>query len=82
MKNLKILSMNLGRGFVPIKDKRKREYLMEFIKEENYDVVMLQGTNICHNLDLNRFLGYYEIQRCYNFQERVVTLYNMLGTGG
>ncbi len=77
MKNLKILSMNLGRGFVPIKDKRKREYLMEFIKEENYDVVMLQGTNICHNLDLNRFLGYYEIQRCYNFQERVVTLYKL-----
>ena len=28
MKNLKILSMNLGRGFVPIKDKGKREYLI------------------------------------------------------
>ena len=32
MKNLKILSMNLGRGFVPIKDKGKREYLMEFLQ--------------------------------------------------
>ena len=33
MKNLRILSMNLGRRFVPIKDKGKREYLMDFIRE-------------------------------------------------
>ena len=49
MKNLKILSMNLRRGFVPIKDKGKREYLMEFIKKEDYDIVMLQGNRIGSN---------------------------------
>ena len=57
MKNLKILSMNLGRGFVPIKDKRKREYLMEFIKKEDYDIVMLQGNRIGSNR-LFKDLGY------------------------
>ena len=57
MKNLKILSMNLGRGFVPIKDKGKREYLMDFIKEEDYDIVMLQGNRIGSNR-LFKDLGY------------------------
>lgn len=57
MKNLKILSMNLGRGFVPIKDKGKREYLMEFIKKEDYDIVMLQGNRIGSNR-LFKDLGY------------------------
>ena len=41
--------MNLRRGFVPIKDKGKREYLMEFIKKEDYDIVMLQGNRIGSN---------------------------------
>lgn len=54
MKNLKILSMNLGRGFVPIKDKGKREYLMDFIKEEDYDIVMLQGSSI--NLGVHNYV--------------------------
>lgn len=57
MENLRILSMNLGRGFVPIKDKRKREYLMEFIKKEDYDIVMLQGNRIGSNR-LFKDLGY------------------------
>ena len=57
MKNLKILSMNLGRGFVPIKDKGKREYLMDFIKKEDYDIVMLQGNRIGSNR-LFKDLGY------------------------
>ena len=46
MENLRILSMNLGRRFVPIKDKGKREYITDFIKEEGYDIVMLQGNII------------------------------------
>ena len=46
MENLRILSMNLGRRFVPIKDKGKREYITDFIKEEGYDIVMLQGNYI------------------------------------
>lgn len=54
MKNLKILSMNLGRRFVPIKDKDKREYLMDFIREEDYDIVMLQGNGI--NLDVCNYI--------------------------
>ena len=54
MKNLKILSMNLGRGFVPIKDKGKREYLRDFIKEEDYDIVMLQGGSI--NLGVHNYV--------------------------
>ena len=29
MENLKILSMNLGMGFVPIRDKKKKEILRE-----------------------------------------------------
>ena len=33
--------MNLGRGFIPVKDKRKKEYLRDFIKEEDYDIIML-----------------------------------------
>ena len=31
MNNLKILSMNLGRGFIPVKDKRKKR----IFKREN-----------------------------------------------
>ena len=54
MNNLKILSMNLGRGFVPVKDKGKREYLMDFIKKEDYDIVMLQGGGI--NLDIHNYV--------------------------
>ena len=54
MKNLKILSMNLGRRFIPVKDKGKREYLMDFIKEEDYDIVMLQGSSI--NLDIHNYV--------------------------
>ena len=53
MKNLKILSMNLGRRFVPIKDKKRKAYLADFIKKENYDIVMLQGDNI--NLDVYNY---------------------------
>ena len=54
MKNLRILSMNLRRGFIPIKDKGKREYLMDFIREEDYDIVMLQGNGI--NLDVCNYI--------------------------
>ena len=54
MKNLRILSMNLGRRFVPIKDKSKREYLMDFIKAEDYDIVMLQGKAITTNINFSK----------------------------
>ena len=57
MKNLKILSMNLGRGFVPVKDKAKRQYLIDFIKKVDYDIVMLQGNRIGSNR-LFKDLGY------------------------
>ncbi len=54
MENLKILSMNLGRRFVPIKDKGKRKYLMDFIKAEDYDIVMLQGKAITTNINFSK----------------------------
>ncbi len=57
MKNLRILSMNLGRRFVPIKDKGKREYITDFIKEEGYDIVMLQGNGVGRN-SFFKNLGY------------------------
>ncbi len=34
MKNLKILSMNLGYGFIPIKDRKKKIILKEQIKND------------------------------------------------
>ena len=57
MENLKILSMNLGRGFIPIKDKRKKEFLREKIDTEKYDVVMLQGNGVGRN-SFFKDLGY------------------------
>ena len=53
MKNLKILSMNLGKSFIPDIDRRKREYITDFLDEKSYDIIMLQGDNIPRNLDLN-----------------------------
>ena len=50
MENLKILSMNLGTGFIPIKDKKKKEILREKL-EEDYDIILLQGNNISFNFD-------------------------------
>ena len=78
MKNLKILSMNLGRGFVPIKDKGKREYLRDFIKEEDYDIVMLQGNILTSNIDFSK-LDYNAI----NYKNRMALLYdkNLIGYG-
>lgn len=55
MENLRILDMNLGRRFIPIKDRKKKEILREKIKEENYDIIMMQGNSI--NLDYED-LGY------------------------
>lgn len=57
MENFKILSMNLGRGFIPIKDKRKKEFLREKIDTEKYDVIMLQGNGVARNNFFKEF-GY------------------------
>ena len=54
MENLKILSMNLGMGFVPIRDKKKKEILREKL-EEDYDIILLQGNNISLNLDDSKY---------------------------
>ena len=61
MKNLKILSMNLGKSFIPVIDRRKREYITDFLDEKSYDIIMLQGDNIPRNLDLNYIGMNYEI---------------------
>ena len=67
MKNLKILSMNLGYGFIPIKDRKKKMILKEQIKKEDYDIVMLQGNSITVNYE---DLGYEAI----NSNDKTVTL--------
>ena len=68
MKNLKILSMNLGYGFIFIKEKKKKIILKEQIKKEDYDIVMLQGNNIDVNYE---DLGYEAI----NSNDKAVTFF-------
>ena len=68
MKNLKILSMNLGYGFIPIKDRKKKMILKEQIKKEDYDIVMLQGNSITVNYE---DLGYEAI----NSNDKTVTFF-------
>ena len=59
MKNLKILSMNFGRSFIPIKDKKKKEFLRNKLMEGPYDILMAQGYGIIDGVDLdNTFYNY------------------------
>lgn len=73
MKNLKILSMNLGKSFIPVIDRRKREYITDFLYEKSYDIIMLQGDNIPRNLDLNYIGMNYEIIKK---NKGLITLHN------
>ena len=73
MKNLKILSMNLGKSFIPDIDRRKREYITDFLDEKSYDIIMLQGDNIPRNLDLNYIGMNYEIIKK---NKGLITLHN------
>ena len=66
MENLKILSMNLGNGFIPIKDRRKKVILREKL-EEDYDVILLQGNNINFNFDDSNY-------NAINDNNKIVTL--------
>ena len=68
MKNLKILSMNFGRSFIPIKDKKKKEFLRNKLMEGPYDILMAQGYGIIDGVDLdNTFYNY------TNAFDRIVT---------
>ena len=71
MKNLKILSMNLGYGFIPVKDKSKREYITNYINHEGYSIVMLQGNTLTSNIDFSK-LDYNAI----NYRNRMALLYD------
>ena len=71
MENLKILSMNLGRSFIPIKDKSKRELITDFIRDEDYNIIMLQGNNLTSNISFNDF-GYNAI----NYENKMAILYD------
>ena len=53
MKSLKILSMNLGKKFVTIRDSKKKEMIIDFLNGENYDIVMLQGNSLINKIDFN-----------------------------
>ncbi len=69
MENLKILSMNLGRRFIPIKN--KKELVTSYINEEAYDIVMLQGKNLSSNIDFSK-LNYEAI----GYLNRMAVLYD------
>lgn len=74
MGNIRILSMNLGRSFVPIKDKKRKAYITDFISEEGYDIVMLQGDSIKNNINLKQP----QLNSSYNkivYNDKVATLY-------
>lgn len=73
MNNLRILSMNLGGRFVPVKDREKREYLMDFIKEEDYDIVMFQGNNINNSININGLAHYKPV----NYNNRNLILHDL-----
>ena len=73
MINLKILSMNLGKAFIPIIDKKKKEYITNFLDEKSYDIIMLQGDNIPRNLDLNYIDMNYDIIKK---NKGLITLHN------
>ena len=78
MKNLRILSMNLGKTFIPVKDKSKREYITNYINHEGYSIVMLQGNILTSNIDFSK-LDYNAI----NYKNRMALLYdkNLIGYG-
>ena len=74
MENIRILSMNLGRSFVPVKDRKRKAYITDFINEEGYDIVMLQGDSIKHNINLKQP----QLNSSYNkivYNDKVATLY-------
>lgn len=71
MKNLRILSMNLGKTFIPVKDKSKREYITNYINHEGYSIVMLQGNTLTSNIDFSK-LDYNAI----NYRNRMALLYD------
>ena len=53
MQNLRILSMNLGRNFVPVIDKNKKTLVTNYLNAESYDFIMLQGNNLDSNINLS-----------------------------
>ena len=57
MKNLKILSMNLGRSFIPIKNDARKQKVTSLLENGNYDIIMLQGDNLDKSVDFKQ-LGY------------------------
>ncbi len=65
MENLRILSMNLGRRFIPVKDRKKKELVTNFLNQENYDIIILQGSNIKNTLNIKK-LNYKHISSFNN----------------
>ena len=53
MKNLKIVSFNLGKKFVPVKYSNKREVVSKFLLDQDCDVILLQGEKIKYNIWLD-----------------------------
>lgn len=73
MQNLKILSMNLGRSFVPVIDKNKKTLVTNYLNAESYDFIMLQGNNLDSNINLSS-LNYKILKN----SKRLMTLYKGL----
>ena len=55
MKNLKILSMDLGKRFISVRDKKRKEQMIDFVMEKDYDLILLQGSNVEKMIDLSYF---------------------------
>ena len=74
MENIRIFSMNLGRSFIPVKDGKRKAYITDFISARDYDIVMLQGDSIKHNVNLEQL----QLKSSYNkivYNDKVATLY-------
>lgn len=71
MRNLRVLSMNLGKTYIPVKDKSKKQLLASYINEEGYNIVMLQGNSLTSNINFSK-LNYNAI----NYQNRMAVLYD------
>lgn len=80
MENLKILSMNLGKRYISVRNRNRKQVVAEFVNngcyfhDGSYDVIMLQGDCVGHNIDLNHLEknGY----KIYNSNNKAVTLSN------
>lgn len=72
MKDLRILSMNLGRSFIPVRNKKRIEIISKKLVTEGYDLVMLQGEHISRDVNLD-YLKAHDY-KSVNYNDKAITL--------